>query len=551
MTVAADPEPANSIVPRPLRARPTVRQVAPWLVGVVLAGLWAVAGLARQWTMRTGIDLGLYTQAVEGYSQGHWPWAALKAPDDFNLLGDHFTPIVAVLGPFYRLWPGPGTLLVAQGILIGIAVAVVGRTAIRVLDHVGAGCAVAAAFGLSWGITGMALFDFHEVAFAVPLLAVCLDRAIAGRWRAAVLWSLPLMLVKEDSAFLIAGLAIACWAVGRRRLAIVTMAGAVGAFLLFIGVIIPRLSYSGTYTYWATTGDHDGALGAVVGMAGNLWTAVTSGDALLTLFPAGACTCFLAVRSPLAWVAVPPLLIRFTSAQSAYWGPNAHYNATLMVIAFMAALDGWRRHGPPLSGRVTARAAGVAMLITALVIGYWTPLRSLTEPGTYRCGDRCAAADGALSRVPDGEAVIADTYLVNQLVGRTATHLVAQKLVDSVGKPIDAEWVLIDTSNRGTFPILGEAYWWGSNAAQGAGYIPVYASTTGLVLLHHNPKAAEAFNHMYGMVACGASPSEADRCTTPPGDDTYRTRTAWCGTVDPPHTLRVCPPEAYLKPYTG
>lgn len=527
-----------------------VQPIAPWLVGALIAALWSVAGLARQATMRTGIDLGLYTQAVDGYAQGHWPWAALKTPDDFNLLGDHFTPIVALLAPSYRLWPGPQTLLVAQAVLVGGAVALVGRTASRVLRHVGAGCAVAAAFGLSWGITGMALFDFHEVAFAVPLLAVSLDRAVAGRWRQAVLWSLPLVLVKEDSAFLIAGLAIACWAVGRRRLAVATMTFAITVFFVVIGVIIPALSYSGTYTYWATTGTHDGLIGGILGLLGNLADAIRSGQAPLTVLLALVCTGCLAIRSPLAWVALPPLLVRFTSAQPEYWGPHAHYNATLMVIVFMAALDGWRRHGPPLSGRVDPRSAGVAVLVTALVIGYFTPLWSLTDPATYRCGERCAVADEALSRVPDGETVIADAYLVNQLVDRTTTHLVVQELVDSVGHPIPAEWVLVDVNNRGTFPIPGQAYWWGSNAAQGLGYVPVYASTTGLVLLHHNPRASEAFLHMYGAVACAASPTEADLCTTPPGDDTYRTRTAWCGTVEEPHALRVCPPDAYLKPYS-
>lgn len=547
MTTVVDPGSAGTV---DRAQRPTVHQGAPWLVGAAIAALWAVAGLTRQATMRTGIDLGLYTQAVAGYAQGQWPWAPLKAPDGFNLLGDHFTPIVATLAPFYRWWPGPQTLLVAQAVLIGVAVGIVGRTAIRVLGRVGAGCAVAAAFGLSWGVTGMALFDFHEVAFAVPLLALSLDRAVAGRWRQAVLWSLPLMLVKEDGAFLIAGLAIACWAVGRRRLSVATMTFAIAAFFLVTGMIIPALSYSGTYTYWAVTGTHEGLIGGIGGLIGNLIASIGSGQAPLTMLLAAACTGFLAVRSPLAWVALPPLLVRFTSAQTEYWGPHAHYNATLMVIVFMAALDGWRRHGPPLSGRVDVRAAGIAALVAALFIGYFTPLWSLADPATYRCGERCAAADEALARVPDGETIIADTYLVDQLVDRTTTHLVAQQLVDSVGHPIPAEWVLVDTNNRGTFPELSQAYWWGSNSAQNAEYVPVYASTTGLVLLHHNPAVAAGFLQMYGAVACAASPGEAALCTTPPGDDTYRTRTAWCLAVDAPHLPVACPADSARRPAT-
>ncbi|WP_353648679.1 DUF2079 domain-containing protein [Nakamurella sp. A5-74] len=552
MTVVVGGQPASAVRVRGRGLPGLSRTGGPWLVGGAVAALWAWAGLMREWTMRTGIDLGLYAQAVEHYSRGQWPWSPLKAQGDFNLLGDHFTPIVAVLGPVYRVWPHVETLIVAQAVLIGLAVTVVGRTAIRVFDHAGAGCAVAAAFGLSWGVTGAALFDFHEVAFALPLLAACLDRALAVRWRAAVLWSLPLLLVKEDSAFLIAGLAIACWTVGLRRLAIAAMAAAVAGFALVVGVVIPALSYSGTYTYWAVTGDARGPVSSPIGMLGNLWTALTSGSAPVTVLLAMACTGFLALRSPLAWVAVPSLLVRFTSARPEYWGPESHYNATLMVVVFVAALDGWRRHGSMLSGmpgRISARTAGATALVLALVIGWWTPLRTIIEPDAYRCGDRCSAAHEILARIPDGATVMADTFLVDQLVSRTRVHLVAENLLDSTGHPIEAEWIALDTSNRGTFPHESAGYWWGANAAQSSGYVPVWASTTGFILLRRNPAAAKAFLHMYGTVACAASTAEAELCTTPPGDDTYRTRTAWCGTVEPPHTVHRCPPGAYLKPY--
>ena len=49
-------------------------------------------------------------------------------------------------------------------------------------------------------------FDFHEIAFAVPLLAFSLSALVRGRIRAAVAWALPLVFVKEDQGFTVAAI---------------------------------------------------------------------------------------------------------------------------------------------------------------------------------------------------------------------------------------------------------------------------------------------------------------------------------------------------------
>ena len=63
-------------------------------------------------------------------------------------------------------------------------------------------------YGLSFGIASAVGFDFHEIAFAVPLLAFCLSALGQGRLGQGALgqgrlgqaaaWALPLVLVKED-----------------------------------------------------------------------------------------------------------------------------------------------------------------------------------------------------------------------------------------------------------------------------------------------------------------------------------------------------------------
>jgi uncharacterized membrane protein len=135
----------------------------------------------------------------------------------FNLLGDHFQPIVALIAPFFRFLPSPVTLLVAQALLTAVSVVPVCRAA-QVRLGTFAGRSIGAAYAVSWGLQRMINFGFHEVAFAVPLLAFSLSALVRGRLRAAVLWALPLVFVKEDQGFTVAatGLAVLAAAVSAR-----------------------------------------------------------------------------------------------------------------------------------------------------------------------------------------------------------------------------------------------------------------------------------------------------------------------------------------------
>jgi hypothetical protein len=52
---------------------------------------------------------------------------------------------------------------------------------------------------------------------------------------------------------------------------------------------------------------------------------------------------FLALRSPLVLIALPSLALRFISTNNYFWGTNWHYDATVMPIVFLAAVDGMAR----------------------------------------------------------------------------------------------------------------------------------------------------------------------------------------------------------------
>ena len=81
---------------------------------------------------------------------------------------------------------------------------------------------IGVAYGFSWGLQEMIIFDFHEIAFAVPLLACSLSALVRRRPRAATAWALPLVFVKEDQGLTVAAIglvmiALAAGASVRRR----------------------------------------------------------------------------------------------------------------------------------------------------------------------------------------------------------------------------------------------------------------------------------------------------------------------------------------------
>lgn len=97
------------------------RALLPWLLAVLCFADYAALGLRDQARMLTsGFDLGIFDQAIRAYAHGHAPTTPLKG-FGFDLLGDHFSPIIALLAPLYRIWPSADALLIAQAALFALA----------------------------------------------------------------------------------------------------------------------------------------------------------------------------------------------------------------------------------------------------------------------------------------------------------------------------------------------------------------------------------------------------------------------------------------------
>jgi len=464
---------AAAAPPSAWRDRPT------WLIAALVLGAYLVISLYRLWTLTpSSWDLGIFTEYVKDYAHLQAPIVNVRGPG-FDLLGDHFQVIVALIAPFFRVFPTPATLLVAQAVLTAISVFPVVQAGSALLGR-GAGRAIGFAYGFSWGLQQMIDFDFHEIAFAVPLLAFSLSALLRGRSRAALWWAVPLVFVKEDQGFTVAAIGAVMWlaAVRARRgkpggpLSRIAGDAFGGAFLfcwglawslLAITVIIPQFSPTHHYLYWNLGGVVGGgpafsAFGLLHQM-GHAYPVKLQTLALL-LLP----TAFIALGSPVAAIVVPSLLLRFIATNSFYWGTNYHYNATAMPILFLAAVEAmgrWRQAtaatDPPgvtirqkweIVKGGAARHGAAMMLAISVPLAFQFPLSDLWNGQTYEIGAGVAADKAAMAVVPSGATVTATLTLLAPLAARCDTFWIGNS-----GNPA-TQYIVFDGPNSGYSPAI-------------------------------------------------------------------------------------------------
>ncbi len=427
-----------------------------WLLIAVGFLAYSHLSLIRHWHFASnGYDLGIFDQAIWKYSRFLSPEITVHGK---HILGEHFHPILILLAPLYWILPRAEVLLVVQAFTLSIAALPVYLFAKKRLG-VWPALLMAATYLTFWGIQLTALYDFHEVSLAVPLVALAVYAVDLKKWRQYWVSLVLLLLCKENMSLLAVGFGVHLLLLKEYKRAWLTILAGVSWFILTIKLIIPHFA-GGVYEFWKYNELGSGPRGALASLILHplrslavLFNQPEKRETLWLLFYPFA---FLFVASPLVILLVPLILERFLSDTQNLWTASYHYNAVVAPVLVMATADGvWRV--TRLIRSVKARSYVVFLLCFLIVTtqigitiqkGY--PLLSYSRVeklNLFSKDSRWEDAMAAFEVIPDGASVSAQDPIVPHLSGR--------KEIYSLNAEKDTDYY-IRGMGLNTWPLVGE-----------------------------------------------------------------------------------------------
>ncbi len=373
-------------------------------------------------------DLGIFTQTLKFTLAGQLLY---NTPEGLCHLAQHFSPILLLMVPAYWLFPYVQTLLVCQALLFGISGIIVYKLCrVNNLSH-RTGLFVEFLFFINPLLWGIAMFDFHASAFAVPaILMLLLGIQTNKRW--LIISGLIIALTTKEDVIILVGIFGAwmflylLWRERKlSRLYIMVFISALAAYGVAIGVSaiasegqFPRILTYGTVRYE--------------------YMQLPAGEAfqgaLATLFSAGSLSLLFAYLTPLGylplvrlkWV-LPALVVFLENAMSTCPAQHALHqsHAAAIPFLFMGLITGvvWIKDKPKILSIANKYRYFIYLfifLITFTSLNYVSSTRiNLAKfPGPAE-----AATNKVLAMIPDGATVTTMNNVFPHICDRTIAYL--------------------------------------------------------------------------------------------------------------------------------
>ncbi len=396
-------------------------------------------------------DLGIFDQALWHLSRFEAPASTIRGVS--NLFGDHFHPIIAVLVPFYWIFRSPIVLIVAQAVLFASVVPLSFLLARTIGLAAWPAAVLGLAFGLNPGFTPALGFDFHEIAFAVPLLMLTLLFIERRNWRWYWVTIAALLLTKESLPMYT--LMIGVFLLFRRswRPGIATVGVSIVGFFLITRLIIPTLSDTRSFGYWEqyerlAPSPSRLPLTMVQHPARFITVLFDDPEKVETQKWMFASVGYLPI---LSWTTLPLVYVglaeHFLTDNAALWRFQFHYQVMMAVVMAIAALYAVRdlnrfvrwRNGLP---------AAIAVLVLLMTFWVHTKTESIRILWNNDVRARPVALwQKELRAIPRNAAVSVQDAFVPRLSERAAIYRF----------PIvnDAEWIVLDP-RAPSFPLRSD-----------------------------------------------------------------------------------------------
>jgi uncharacterized membrane protein len=433
----------------------------------LMALAYSLMCLFRHWHFESsGYDLGIFDQMIWHYSRFE---RACGTVNPFNnMLGDHFSPLLMILAPLYWIFSRVETLLVAQAFLLMLSMFPIFYFAKNKLGRLSAYC-FTLSFAIFWGIQYTAQYDFHEVSFAVPLVAFAIyffsENKRGWFWISVLL----LTLVKEDMCLLVVFFGIYLMiqkffkedSVFHFWEGFVLAGVGVFAFWLEIYVLIPFFKGGGHYSYWFYSDIGASPLQALANVFIHplkvFGVLFANFKKIRTLFFMFGPFLFLPFFSPLLILTIPLIGEKMLSDDTSFWGFMFHFAAVLSPVLTMAAADGlsviskWLSKNNPnvLFQNKIVPISAVILFLNIGGVAMFRPLKNLAYPSYYRFTESDLAGTRAIKTIPPEASVLAQDAIVPHLSHRQIINSLNQ---EAILNPVKDQFI-IACPNINTWPL--------------------------------------------------------------------------------------------------
>lgn len=307
-------------------------------------------------------DDGIYHNLAWNLAHGRGFWSDVLG---HSHLGEHFSPVIALLAPLWLLWPSALWLMLVQGLAVAATLAALLWLAERHLPATADPSRRTAR--LLW--LGMLLcypplwaawwWDFQPLVLAMPCVAwgmVALER---DRPRLLAICVGLLLLTREAAPLAGFGLAWYAWAVSRRpRIGIAIAVASLAVLLLAFVVVMPAARDGGAWGHVSRLGPWEDPAGKAVYLLHLVgWLA------------------FLPLLAPrIAIAALPMALLNISVRYQPMYGSAYHYDATIAPFLLAAAAVGLARVRVPelrwLRCALPVAVAAILVVWTGVPLGW-------------------------------------------------------------------------------------------------------------------------------------------------------------------------------------
>ena len=429
-----------------------------WLLILSYFAVFGTIAAFRHYSFQTQAwDMGIFIQTFWNAANGNGLVNSLEEiPHTF---GVHFSPWLYALMPGYIIFPSPYYLLLVQALALALGAWPLFLLARRILKEEKWALLIAASYLLYPSLHWVNLFDFHSVAFLVPLLLAAFYFSETKQWGWAGLFLLLSASTREDSilAAIFVGLyylvkktgdGASRWNAARKFGLAVTLLATL-YFLLSIYVFMP---YFGggllRLDRYAQFGETPAEIVKTLVinpslLASTIFTVEKFRYALWLFLPL-AFLPFFSGRAVL--LLLPGLAENLLTNNASQFSGFYQYDSVLVPVIFFTVILGLKRimEKWPQHQRAARR-----LLIAAIALGYLvrSPINPVFFPvGIFQSNPRIEAFRKIVNLAPKNPniSVAAQTNLVPHLANRKEIYMLGTE-------PRPADVVLIDGADLSFF----------------------------------------------------------------------------------------------------